>query len=71
MPLQKLTFKALVENCLNKPGFFQGLKKDPINTLKNAGLAPTPQILTALQALDYNDIQNVAMACDPLTGPLC
>jgi len=71
MPLQKITFQVLVEKALNQPGFFDGLKRNPIQTLKNAGLAPTPQIITALKQLDYDDIQNVAIACDPKVGPAC
>ena len=71
MATQKLTFEALVEKCLHQPGFFEGLKADPVNTLKKAGFTPTPPVLVALRALDYNDIRNVALACDPLTGPIC
>jgi len=25
----------------------------------------------ALRKLDYDDIRNVALACDPVAGPLC
>jgi hypothetical protein len=71
MPLQKLTFHKLVEKCLNQPGFFNALKANPVTALKDAGLAPTPQVITALKTLDYNAIQNVAIACDPVTGPVC
>jgi len=68
---QKITFELLVEKALHQPGFFDGLKRDPVKTLRAAGLAPTPQLIMALKELDYNAIQNVAIACDPVTGPLC
>jgi hypothetical protein len=71
MPLQKITFQLLVDKSLNQPGFFDNLKRDPAKTLKAAGLAATPPIILALKNLDYDAIQNVALACDPITGPMC
>lgn len=71
MPLKKITFQLLVEKALKEPGFFDGLKQNPIQTLKKAGLAATPQIILALKAIDYDAIQNLAIACDPTTGPVC
>jgi hypothetical protein len=71
MPLQKVTFDMLVEKALHQPGFFDGLKRDPVKGLKATGFAPTPALIAALKALDYDAIQNVAIACDPTTGPMC
>jgi hypothetical protein len=71
MPLQKITFEVLVQKSLQQPGFFEDLKRNPAKTLKAAGLAPTPEVIKALRALDYDAIQNVALACDPATGPIC
>jgi len=70
MPLQSVTFDALVEKALHKPGFFQALKQNPVQALKAEGLAATPQLILALKAVDYDAIHNVAIACDPLTGPV-
>jgi hypothetical protein len=71
MAKQKITFEVLVEKALHQPGFFDGLKREPVKTLRAARLAPTPQVIMALKALDYDAIQNVAIACDPATGPIC
>jgi hypothetical protein len=68
---QKVTFELLVQTCLKNPGFFEGLRHNPVQTLKQAGMATTPELLVALRKLDYDDIRNVALACDPITGPLC
>lgn len=68
--MQTLTFETLVEKALHTPGFFAALKQNPVQALKSAGLASTPQVILALKALDYDAIQNVAIACDPPTGPV-
>ena len=70
-PPQKVTFELLVETCLRNSGFFEGLRHDPVGTLKKANMQPTPELIVALRHLDYNDIRNVALACNPLVGPLC
>jgi hypothetical protein len=69
--MEKITFAALVEKALKKPSFFDGLKSNPVKTLKDAGLKPTPEVLVALKNIDYDAIKNLAIACDPVTGPLC
>jgi hypothetical protein len=69
--MQKITFSALVEMSLKKPAFFDGLKSNPVKTLKDAGFKPTPEVLVALRNIDYDAIKHLAIACDPLTGPLC
>ena len=69
-PLQPITFELLVEKALHKPGFFHALRQNPGQALKAEGLAATPQIVTALRAIDYNDIQNLVMACNPTAGPV-
>jgi hypothetical protein len=70
-PPQKVTFDLLVQTCLKNPAFFEGLRHNPAQTLKNAGMVPTPELIVALRDLDYDDIRNVALACNPLVGPLC
>lgn len=66
-----IKFPELVEKCLHQPGFFEALKHNPVHGLKSAGFSPTPELILALKALDYDAIQNVAIACDPTTGPIC
>jgi hypothetical protein len=69
--MEKITFKALVEKALKQPAFFDGLKSNPVKTLRDAGFKPTPEVLVALKNIDYDAIKNLAIACDPVTGPLC
>ena len=71
MALKQITFELLVETCLHDRGFFEDLKCNPAKTLKNKGLRATPDIIVALRKLDYDAIRNVALACNPVTGPLC
>ena len=66
-----IKFGDLVEKCLHQPGFFEALKHNPAQGLKSAGFKLNPQVIMALKALDYDAIQNVALACDPTTGPIC
>jgi hypothetical protein len=66
-----INFGALVEKALHQPGFFDELKRNPIKALKGNGFKPTPEVITALKAVDFDAIQNVAIACDPTVGPIC
>jgi len=69
--MEKITFAALVEKALKTPAFFDGLNSNPVKTLKDAGFKPTPEVLVALRNIDYDAIKNLAVACDPTTGPMC
>jgi hypothetical protein len=69
--MQKITFPALVEKALHEPAFFDGLKSNPVKALKAAGFKPTPEVVAALRNIDYDAIKSLAIACNPLEGPLC
>ncbi len=69
--MENITFAALVKQALAQPAFFDGLKANPVQTLRGAGMKPTPAVLAALKLIDYDAIKNLAIACDPITGPLC
>jgi hypothetical protein len=68
---EMISFNDLVEKLLHQPGFFEALKANPVKALKANGFKPTPPVIAALKALDYDAIQNVVIACDPAVGPIC
>ena len=42
--------------------FVEALEKDPVTMLKKLGVEPTPEIVTAIRALDFAALSKVAEA---------
>jgi hypothetical protein len=59
---RELTFKRLIDKMLEDKKFRQGISKNPKETLEKAGYNPTRFQITALQKLNYKDLQAVANA---------
>jgi hypothetical protein len=57
-----MTFEQLVSRMVSDRKFREGLARDPEGTLKSHGVTPTPQMVSALRAVDYGAIKQVGKA---------
>lgn len=57
-----MTFDQFVQRMLTDATFREGIASAPEKTLRAAGVHPTPQMVTALKAVDYGKLSAVATA---------
>jgi hypothetical protein len=55
-----MTFDELVEKVLNDPPFRKQLIKDPHAALQSVGVTATPEMVAALNQVDYASMTKVA-----------
>lgn len=55
-----MTFDQLVEKVMDDPAFRMELIKDPKSALESVGVTATPEMIQALDGVDYASITKVA-----------
>ena len=55
-------FDAVVSKAITDSEFCRNLVADPQGTLKSNGIDATPEMLSALRAIDANAVQKLAVA---------
>lgn len=63
-----MKFEELVNKVLHEPGFYGQLKDNPEKALKNAGATPTPEMVKALKAVNFDSLKRVAHSADHNVG---
>ena len=66
--MQPNQIQELVSRVISDAGFAEKLSANPEQTLKDAGVEPTPEIVAALKGLDKSAIQRLAVAFNSPTG---
>ena len=57
-----MDFQTLVGKAVADPEFARALSDDPEQTLKSAGVQPTPEMIEALKGVDVASVQRLAAA---------
>ena len=55
-------FQAIISKAITDPAFCQELVSNPAATLKGNGVDATPEMLSALSAIDASAVQKLAAA---------
>jgi hypothetical protein len=66
--MQPNQIQEIVSRVISDAGFAEALAANPEQTLKDAGVEPTPEIISALKGLDKSAIQRLAVAFNSPTG---
>ena len=56
--------QALIEKVLSDDAFVKALIDDPVHTLTEVGVDPTPEVLDALDGLDVDAVRRLAASFD-------